>query len=76
MTVTITAESKMIGNEKLERIDWNLVTIKDIHKRNGLDVKEVRIANGKRHIVFSDAIYNVITIQDDETGRYLLKHSR
>ena len=31
------------------------------------------IENGKRDIVLSSGTYNILTVQDDETGRFILK---
>lgn len=74
MKVTIYGENKTMRLfEKHENVDFDLVTIKEIHKRNGLNVTQVRIENGKRHIVVSDGVFDFITVQDEETGRYILK---
>lgn len=77
MKVTIYGENKVMGlSEKHEGIDFDLVTIKEINKRNGRKVTEVRIARGKRDIVVSDGMYSVLTVQDEETGRYLVNIGR
>ena len=75
MKVTITAESTTARNEKLEGVYYELVSIKEIHRRNGAVVKQVRVENGKRHIVFSNGVYQTITVQDEDTGRYIFKYS-
>ena len=77
MRLTIYGENKTMGtSERHENVDSELVTIKEIKKRNGFTKTEVRIANGKRDIVVSNGNYSTITVQDEETGRYLLKYSR
>ena len=77
MKVTITGENKVMGLfEKYEGIDYDLVTIKEVNKRNGAKVVDVRIEGGKRAKVVSNGTYKTITVQDEETGRYLLKYSR
>lgn len=74
MKVTIYGENKMPKLiEKYEDVDFDLVTIKEIHKRNGMKVTQVRIKRGKRDIVISDGVFDFITVQDEETGRYILK---
>lgn len=74
MKVTIYGENKTIGiSEKHEGVDFDIVTIKEIHRRNGANVTQVRIENGKRDIVLSSGTYNTLTVQDDETGRFILK---
>lgn len=76
MTVTIKAKNDFIGiSAEQYGVDYDLVTIKETHKRNGLNVTEVRIARGKRDVVFSSGVYKEITVQDEETGRYLLKYA-
>lgn len=55
--------------------DYNTVTVKEIHKRNGYNKVNVRIERGERAIVISSGVFHTITIQDEETGRYLLKYS-
>ncbi len=76
MLVTIKAASNVIGTETIEGVNYDLVTIKEINKRNGANVLQVKVKNGKRSVVFSSGIYNKITVQDDESGRYLLKYNR
>ena len=77
MTVTITGINKAMGiTEKMAGVDWDRVTTKEIRKRNGFNVFEVRIENGKRDIRFTSGNYNIITVQEEETGRYLVKHER
>lgn len=78
MKVTITGENKVMGLfEKYEGVDYDMVTIKETNKRNGAKVLDVRIENGgKRAKVISSGCYKEITIQDEETGRFLLKYSR
>ena len=76
MTVTIIGESKLIGTERYDGIDFDLVSVREIHKRNGSINTEVRIKRGKRDIRMASGVYNKITIQDDETGRFLMKYNR
>ena len=77
MTVTIIAENKLFDKvDRLENIDYDLVTIKETHKRNGMVVTDVRVKRGKRDIVFSSGYYNTIKVQEEETGRYLINISR
>lgn len=77
MIVTIKGTNELLGlSEKAEGIDWDLVSIKETHKRNGQTIVDVRIKRGKRDIVFSNAVYDTITIQDDETGRLVKKIKR
>ena len=77
MTLTIIGQNKTIGAmEKHEGVAKELVTIKEIKKRNGFVRVEVRIENGKRHTVVSNGSYSEITVQDEGTGRYLLKYNR
>lgn len=77
MTVTIIGKNEVMGtSEKYEGIDWDFVTLKEVNKRNGYKVVQIRIARGKRDIVVSNGCYNEITIQDEETGRYLLKYNK
>ena len=74
MKVTIYGENKTIGiTEKYEGVDFDLVTIKEVHKRNGFTNTNILIENGQRHIVLSSGVYNILTVQDEETGRFLLK---
>lgn len=77
MTVTIIAKNEFLGNvDKLENVDYDIVSIKEINKRNGKTLTDVRVKRGKRDIVFSSGYYNEITIQEETTGRYLMKYSR
>ena len=77
MKVSIYGENKVMGlAERYDGVDMSIVTIKETHKRNGRTVTDVRIARGKRDIVLSDGMYKTLTVQDEETGRYLLKISR
>lgn len=77
MKVTIVGINNFLKTtEKLSGIDYDLVTIKETKKRNGTVVTNVRVKNGKRAIVFSSGVYHTITIQDEESGRYLLKMSK
>ena len=74
MKVTIYGENKAIGiAEKHEGIDFDLVTIKEVRRRNGFTKTNIMIENGQRHIVLSSGVYNILTVQDEETGRFLLK---
>lgn len=73
MKVTIIGMSNIAGNVKFEGIDYETVKIKETHKRNGLVVTQIRIARNKRDIVVSSGVYQTITVQDEETGRYLYK---
>ena len=75
MTVTIIGTNEITGvSEKHTGIDYELVTIKETKKRNGYIKTEVRISRGKRDIKVASGTYSKITVQDDETGRYLLKY--
>lgn len=77
MTVTIIGINTLLEKtDKFEGVDYDLVTIKEIHKKNGKTRIEVRIKNGKRDIVLGDGYYSTITVQEETTGRYLLKHNR
>lgn len=77
MKVTVYAENKEIGiSERHEAIEWETVTIKEVKRRNGAVRTEVRIAREKRDIVVASGTYETITVQDEETGRYLLKYTR
>lgn len=77
MKVTIIGLNKVIGSkEEYEGIDYDLITIKEIHKRNGNVVTDIRIKRGKRDIVVSSGCYQEITIQEEETGRYIFRYNR
>ena len=77
MTVTITGTNKMLGTtDRLENVNLEDVTISDIHKRNGMEIKSVRIARGKRDILFQSSYYHIITVQEETTGRFLMKFER
>ena len=76
MTLTITAISNIANNVTLTGIDFDLVTITEKIKRNGFQLVEVKIQNGKRSIRFSNGIYHSISVQDEETGRFLLKYDK
>lgn len=76
MKVTIIGKSAIANDVRYENVDWDLVSIKKINKRNGMVREDVRIANGKRDIVISNGAFNEITIQDEETGRYIYKYNR
>lgn len=76
MKVTIKAESKFAKPEIMENVDFDLVSIKETNRRNGWKGFEIRVANGKRHIIFGNGVYNTITVQDEETGRFLVKYNR
>ena len=73
MTVTITAESSFAGNERLENVDYDRVSYKEIHKRDGSVFHEIRVKRGKRDKVFNSGVFRKIYVQDEETGRYLYK---
>ena len=75
MKVTIKGENKVMNTtEEYNGIDYDIVSVKEINRRNGAKVVQVRIKRGKRDIIVGSGNYNVITIQDEETGRYLLKY--
>ena len=76
MTLTIVAKSNTANDVTLTGVDFNLVTIKEKTKRNGFQLVEVKIQNGKRAINFSNGVYYSISVQDEETGRFLLKYNR
>lgn len=77
MKVTIKGENELMGSvEEYSGIDYDLVEIEEINKRNGAKVVRVRIKRDKRDILVSSGNFNRISVQDDETGRYLLKYSR
>ena len=76
MMLTITAKSNIANDVMLTGIDSDLVTIKEKTKRNGFQVVEVKIQNGKRSVCFANGVYCSITVQDEETGRFLLKYER
>lgn len=74
MKVTIRGiNERMKFDERYEGVDYDIVSFKEIHKRNGVILKKVMIENGKRHIVFSSGIFDTITVQDEESGRYIFK---
>ena len=76
MKVTIIGTDSFIEKtEKYEGVDYDKVTVKEIHKKNGYNKVNVRIERDKRAIVISSGVFHTITIQDEETGRYLLKYS-
>lgn len=75
MTVTIIGTNELTGiNEKYTGVDFGLVTIKETKKRNGFIKTEVRISRGGRDIRVASGAFSKITVQDEETGRYLLKY--
>lgn len=77
MRVTIIGENKTMNLfEKYEDVDYDLVTIKETTKKNGYKLVEVRIEAGKRAKVIGNGAFKTITVQDEETGRYLLKYNR
>ena len=78
MKVTIEGVNAIMEmRERLEGVEWERVTVKETKRRNGATVTEVRIDNGtKRDTRITSGNYSTITIQDEETGRYLLKYSR
>lgn len=77
MTVTIVGTNNLLERtDRLEGVDYDTVTIKETHKRNGHTVTDIRVERGKRAVVFSTGFYNTVTVQDEETGRYLVKLNR
>ena len=80
MTVTIIAKNDYMGfYEKYEGVDYDMVEIKEIKSRKfkGVTTQEVRIDNGtKRHTRLFSSVFKQITIQDEETGRYIWKYDR
>ena len=79
MTVTIIATNETMGlHEEYVGVDYDLVTIKEVKSRKfkGYVSTKIRIKSGKRDIVLSSGSYDTMTIQDEETGRYLLRYTR
>lgn len=75
MKVTIKGENEIMGSkEEYNGIDYSLVEIEEIKKRNGNKVVRVRIKRDKRDILVSSGNYSKISVQDEETGRFLLKY--
>ena len=75
MKVTIEGENEVIGNGvEYNGIDYDLVEIEEINKRNGFKVVRVRIKRDKRDILVSNGNYSKISVQDENTGRFLLKY--
>lgn len=75
MKVTVYGRNDFLKTEdKVVGVDWDLISTKVIKRRNGMETFELRITRGKRDVVFNDGYYNLITVQDEETGRYFIKH--
>ena len=76
MKVTIKGISNTAGNVEYIGIPWENVVIRDIHHKNGAVTKEIRIKRGKRDVRICDGVYQqLISVQEETTGRYILKHS-
>lgn len=78
MKVTITGVNEFLGiTERHEEVDWDIVSIKEVYIRKFNTTRwDVRIERGKRAIVVSSGAFDTITVQDEETGRYIFKYSR